>query len=171
MQGLNVGCRRFLIAGTALLAICLAPSIARAQIDAGNIAGIATDQTGGALPGVSVTVRNLANGQMRTVATNAEGRYQVAALTPGRYSVVAELSGFASVVRPELTVNVGSTVDVNIQMALANVSETLTITGEAPLIESTNTSLSNGRDAGSARGIADPEPRLSRPHSPDAGDG
>jgi hypothetical protein len=142
MQGLNVGCRDWSIVGATIITLCLAPSIARAQIDAGNIAGIVTDQTGGALPGVAITVRNLANGQVRTVATNAEGRYQVAALVPGRYSVTAELSGFASVLRPEFTVNVGSTVDVNIQMALANVSETLTITGEAPLIESTNTSLS-----------------------------
>lgn len=132
----------WLVAVATLLMIYLAPSGAQAQIDAGNIAGIATDETGGALPGVSITARNLANGQMRTVVTNAEGRYQVAAVPPGKYSVTAELSGFANVVRPEISVNVGSTVDVNIQMGLATVTETVTVTGAAPLVESTKTSLS-----------------------------
>jgi len=131
-----------LVAAAAFLTICMAPSIAQSQIDAGNIAGIVSDQTGGALPGVSVTARNLANGQIRTVTSNLEGRYQIAALPPGRYSVTAELSGFANVMRPEITVNVGSTADVNIQMGLAGVAETITVSGEAPLVESTKTSLS-----------------------------
>jgi hypothetical protein len=124
------------------LVMCLLGATARAQIDAGNINGLVTDETGGSLPGVTVTARNLATGQIRTVATGADGRYQIAALPPGTYSVTAELSGFANVVRPEITVNVGSTADVNIQMGLATVSENVTVTGEAPIVESTKTTLS-----------------------------
>jgi len=140
MQGLLHRCR--LLAAAAVLAVCFAPSGAQAQIDAGNIAGIATDQTSGALPGVSITVKNLATGTVRTVVSNVEGRYQIAGLPPGRYSVNAELSGFGNVFRPEITVNVGATIDVNIKMGLANMSETVTVTGEAPLVESTKTSVS-----------------------------
>jgi len=140
MQGLLHRCR--LLAAAAVLAVCFAPSGAQAQIDAGNIAGIATDQTSGALPGVSITVKNLATGTVRTVVSNVEGRYQIAGLPPGRYSVNAELSGFGNVFRPDITVNVGATIDLNFQMGLANMSETVTVTGEAPLVESTKTSVS-----------------------------
>jgi hypothetical protein len=140
MQGLLYRCR--LLAGAAALAVCFAPSGALAQIDAGNIAGLVTDQTSAALPGVSVTAKNLATGTVRAVTTNADGRYQIASLTPGKYSVTAELSGFGNVLRPDITVNVGATIDVNFQLGLANIAETVTVTGEAPLVESTKTSIS-----------------------------
>jgi hypothetical protein len=114
-----------------------------AQVDTGSIAGTVTDQTGAALPGVTITVTGTTTGQVRTAVTNEQGRYQVSALQPSRYSVKAELQGFATVLRPEVTVNVGSALDINIPMAVASLAETVTVTGEAPLIESTKTDLSN----------------------------
>jgi hypothetical protein len=115
----------------------------QAQLSTGSINGRITDDTGGALPGVTVTVRNLATNQTRSVPTNESGRYQIQALQPSRYSVTFELQGFATIVRPEVTVNVGSAVDVDVIMKVAGVAETVTVTGEAPLVQSTKTDLSN----------------------------
>lgn len=142
MQGLKRLLRKFLVTGASVLALFLMPCIAEAQLDTGNIAGVVTDETGGTLPGVSITARNLATGQLRTATTNVEGRYQVAGIPPGQYSITAELAGFTNIVRQGITVNVGSTADINVQMKLSSVAESVTVTGEAPIVESTKTSLS-----------------------------
>lgn len=144
MRGSHSGRRGSLI-GVGLVVLVtslIAPSVS-AQIATGSINGLVKDDTGGALPGVSITARNLATGQTRTVVTNESGRYQVTGLQPTRYSVTAEMPGFATVLRPELTVNVGSAIDVDINMKIAAVSETVTVTGAAPLVEGTKTDLSS----------------------------
>lgn len=124
-------------------ALMLAVStVTSAQVDTGAIVGTVTDEQGAALPGVSVTATNTATAQSRTVVTDETGRYRVAALQPSRYSVRAELAGFATVVRPEIAVAVGSVVDVNLEMGLAGLQESITVTAEAPLIESTKAELS-----------------------------
>jgi hypothetical protein len=125
------------------LFLCSAPTALLAQVDTGSISGVVTDQSGAVLPGVTVTITSLTTAQVRTAVTNAQGRYQASALSPSRYSVKAELQGFGTIMRPDVTVNVGSAIDINITMGLATVQETVTVTGEAPLIESTKTALSN----------------------------
>src|SRR6476659_7495248 len=75
----------------------------RAQIDTGGISGTVTDQTGGAMPGATVTVTSATTGQSRTTVTNELGRYQVSALQPSRYEVKVELQGFSTVRRPDVT--------------------------------------------------------------------
>src|SRR5687768_12733063 len=81
---------------------------AYAQIGgAANIAGVITDESGGALPGVSVTITNTANGRAQALVTSSEGRYRAVALQPGPYEVAAELQGFATI-RRSLTLLVGS---------------------------------------------------------------
>ncbi len=120
---------------------CVLP--ASAQIDTGAITGVVTDDSGAAVPGVTVTVTSLATGQMRNAVTNELGRYQVSALQPARYSVKAELQGFATVLRSDVTVNVGTAVDVNFAMKIATVQETVTVTGETALVESSKTGISS----------------------------
>jgi hypothetical protein len=121
----------------------LLPTEASAQLQTGTLTGTVKDESGGLLPGVSITVKNVANGQTRTVTTNETGRYQVIALQPGQYSLDAQLQGFATVSRSGVTVNVGSEIDVDLTMKIASLSESLTVTGEAPLVQSTKTDLSN----------------------------
>src|SRR5579872_3914060 len=103
----------------------LFPAPASAQVDTGNIIGLVTDETGGVLPGVTVTVTNLSTGTTRTTVTGETGRYQVTGLQPAGYSVKAELQGFNTVMRPQVTVNVGARIDVNISLKLASVNETI----------------------------------------------
>jgi hypothetical protein len=95
------------------------------------------------LPGVTITVTSATTGQVRTTVTNELGRYQVSALPPSRYSVKAELQGFSTVMRPEVTVNVGGSIDVNVSMTVATLQETVTVSGEAPLVESKKTDMSS----------------------------
>jgi outer membrane lipoprotein SlyB len=68
-----------------------------AQATTGAIAGTITDTQGGVLPGVTLTVTNADNGNVRTVVTEADGKYRTAGLPPGRYDIRAELQGFSTV--------------------------------------------------------------------------
>jgi hypothetical protein len=94
------------------------------------------------LPGVTITVTYLATKQTRTVITNEEGRYTIAGLPPGRYSMSAEISGFATFLRPEITLYVGSLATIDPVMRVSTLQETITVTGDAPIIESARTDLS-----------------------------
>src|SRR5438477_10098797 len=102
------GLRLVFILSGALL--CATPSVVLAQIDTGAISGLVTDQTGGALPGVTITVTSTTTGQARMAVTNETGRYQVSALQPSRYPVKPELQRLSTAMRPEVTVNGGAPV-------------------------------------------------------------
>jgi hypothetical protein len=122
----------------------LAPSLARAQggTSTASVAGKVSDATGGVLPGVTVTVTSLSTNQQRTVVTNEEGVYRFAGLTPGEYSITAELEGFSKFVQSGIRLQVGGSSDLNVTMRLSNVSESMTVTGQAAIIESAKTDLS-----------------------------
>jgi outer membrane receptor for ferrienterochelin and colicin len=106
------------------------------------MSGKIADDTGAVLPGVTVTLTNLATNQARSTVTSAEGLYRFGALQPARYSLTAELAGFATYARPEITVNVGAAVDLDVVLRLSTVEETVTVTGEAPIVERARTDLS-----------------------------
>src|SRR4026208_612680 len=89
---------------------------AAAQTTNGVISGIVSDAQGGVLPGVTVTGRNIETGITRTVVTESDGRYRLAALPPGRYEVRAELQGFGSANVPEMTLLTGTELNRNITM-------------------------------------------------------
>ena len=130
-----------------LAAVCLSaglgpPAYAQGGTATATLSGRASDDTQGVLPGVTITVTNLATNQTRTVVTNEEGRFTFPALQPGRYSMSAELPGFATFLRPELTLNVGSLATLDIVMRVSTLQETVTVTGDAPIIESARTDLS-----------------------------
>jgi Carboxypeptidase regulatory-like domain/TonB-dependent Receptor Plug Domain/TonB dependent receptor-like, beta-barrel len=116
---------------------------AAAQETTATILGTATDQSGGVLPGVSITVRNLGTSLTRAVVTDSEGRYRVPALPVGSYEIAAQLSGFQSVVRSGIVLTVATEAVVNLMLRLGDLSEQLTVTGEAPLVETTTSVVSN----------------------------
>ena len=80
-----------------VFASLLAGSPAVAQQTEARIAGTISDQNGGVLPGVTVTVTSSATGAARTAVTDEQGRYTITNLPPGTYTVAAELSGFGAV--------------------------------------------------------------------------
>jgi len=125
-----------------LLAVIIATAApATAQQTAGNITGRVTDEQKGALPGVTVTAREVSTGFMRTDVTDGEGLYRLAAVPVGTYDIRYELASFAIHEHKGIIVNVTQTVTLDVSLKLASVSETVTVTGETPLIETSNSAV------------------------------
>src|SRR5258705_1369490 len=97
--------------------------------------GRALDQGDAVLPGVTVTVTNTSTGVVRTSVTNAEGVFYIPGLEPGIYNIKSELPGFQTSVRDRVNLAVNTTITLDFKLALASVTEAVTVTGEAPLIE------------------------------------
>jgi hypothetical protein len=83
----------------AALLACAAGAHVVAQSATASVGGLVTDDTGGALPGVTITVANKGNGVTQTLVTGADGRYRAVALQPAAYDITAELAGFGAVRR------------------------------------------------------------------------
>ncbi len=125
-----------------LFALIAAAFPAAAQTTNGVISGIVSDAQGGVLPGVTVTGRNIETGITRTVVTESDGRYRLAALPPGRYEIRAELQGFGTANVPEMTLLTGTELSRNITMQVQGLNESVTVTGEAPIVEVTKSEVS-----------------------------
>jgi len=123
--------------------LVLSVAVTRAQDTTGTILGTVVDSSGGVLPGVTVTVKNTDTSQSRAVVTDDAGRYRVPLLAPGHYEVTAQISGFQTMVRSGITVTVGQQAVVDARMSLGNVSESITVEGAAPLVETTTGTISN----------------------------
>jgi hypothetical protein len=128
--------RRLLVLGTVLLV----PLAAFAQ--EATLTGTITDSTNAVLPGVTVTALHEATGNRFVAVTDARGVYRIPARA-GSFAITAELSGFTTVQRTGVQLLVGQTAAINLQMAPSNVQETVTVTGEAPLLN-VNTSALGG---------------------------
>ena len=115
---------------------------AAAQGGSGQISGTVRDEQGGALPGVTVTLRNQATGVQRTVVTEPDGTYRFGALAPGRYAVTAELSGFAMTEVRDLEITIGLELTQNFALTLKSLAETVVVTGEAPVVDTTKSEVS-----------------------------
>jgi outer membrane receptor protein involved in Fe transport len=108
---------------------------ARAQVAQAELRGTVTDESGGILPGVTVRATHVETGVVRETLTSDRGSYSMPALPIGSYTVKAELAGFTIVSKEGITLNVGSAALLNFSLKLASVQETITVTGEAPLID------------------------------------
>ena len=113
-----------------------------AQISTATIEGTVSDSTGAVLPGVEVTLTNLDNGQTRLAISGDEGRYTSAQLASGNYEVRAELAGFQAGVRLGLRLLVGQRAVVNFTMEIGSISEEVVVTGEAAMVNTTSSTLS-----------------------------
>ncbi|MGE0816051.1 MAG: TonB-dependent receptor [Vicinamibacterales bacterium] len=128
------------------LSLLLAPCVAFAQVSAttGSINGKVTDNTGGVLPGVTVTASSPSMQGVRTDVTNEAGEYRFPAVPPGTYKLVFELAGFGTVNREGLNVGLGFTATVNIELGVASLQETVTVSGSSPVVDvSTTATTSN----------------------------
>ncbi len=123
--------------------LLLGTGLAFAQANTGTINGRVLDQGGAVLPGVTVTVTNQATGVVRTTVTNEEGVFSMPGLDPGAYNVTTDLAGFAGATRNDVALIVNTTLTIDFQMQVASLQETLTVTGEAPLIEVTQSKVAS----------------------------
>ena len=124
----------------ALLFLAFAvPAVAQQQY--GRLEGAARDAQGLALPGVSVTLSGEAIIGGRNATTDVDGSYRFQALPPGDYTIQFELSGFQTVVFEEVRVVTGATFSVSADMQIATVAETVTVTGESPVVDVKSTGV------------------------------
>lgn len=127
-----------------LMLVLFAAAPALAQEAA--ILGTAVDGTKAALPGVTVTATMIDTGRTAIAVTDERGEYRLRGLAPGRYRVQAELSGFTTVVVTEIELLVGQNRSLPLAMQVAALSETLTVTGEAPLVDVSSSQVSGNVD-------------------------
>ena len=125
-----------------LIGLLFAHAGAAAQIATATLGGVVRDETGGAMPGVTITVRSAATGAVRTATTDSSGRYRVTTLDPGEYEVRAELANFRPVVRTGVILTVGGTTEIEIAMSLGAITALVTVASETPLIEASAVELS-----------------------------
>ena len=118
--------------------LCAAATPALAQQGVAEVGGRVLDEQGGALPGVTVVVTNQDTGIFREVITTGDGSYFAAQLIPGTYMVAAELPGFSRFERRDLILGVGRTVTIDMTLQVGALEETITVTGESPLIDLTS---------------------------------
>ena len=116
------------------LHLCSVP--ARAQFDSATVLGFISDQSGAAMPGVTITLTNPATGIATTAVTDERGQYQFLNVRPGTYSLRSELQGFTTAVASNVTVTVNARQRVDLTMAVGGLGETVEVTGAARLLES-----------------------------------
>ena len=122
----------------AAVLVCAISTSAWAQ-QTGEIFGRVADKSGAVLPGATVTVSGPALIQPRVVTTSETGSYRVPELPIGLYSVSFELAGFRTTVYQDIRVNIGFNAQVNGELELSTVQETVTVTGESPIIDTRET--------------------------------
>ena len=121
-------------------------SAAPASAQDAVVLGTATDTTKASLPGVAITATLINTGRAYSTVTDERGEYRLRGLEAGRYKVQAELSGFSTVVVPDFELLVGQNRTLPFAMQVASLSETLTVTGESPLVDISSTQVSGNVD-------------------------
>jgi hypothetical protein len=138
------------MAATVLALAFAATTTTRAQTvssTTGAINGKVTDASGAVMPGVTVTASSPSMQGVKTDTTNEEGNYRFPAIPPGEYKLVYEIGGFGTVIREGIRVNLGFTASVNIEMSMAGLQETVTVSGQSPVVDVQSTRTATNFDA------------------------
>src|SRR5262249_21795611 len=125
------------------LTICLvlySPPVL-AQSTYGSIAGSVLDSSGAAIADAQVALTNLGTGEKRSQSTGADGLYSFVNLFPGRYKLEVEKSGFKHFTRPEVVVEVNQSASIDVTLQLGDVTQTVEVSAETPLLQSETSSL------------------------------
>jgi Carboxypeptidase regulatory-like domain/TonB dependent receptor len=125
----------------AVVALILTAQPAISQSGAATLTGLIVDDSGGALPGATVTATNLATGVPSVAITNESGSYTIAALLVGSYSVTVELTGFRTTTQSNVTLEARQVARLNFRLAVGAVQETLEVTGSAPILQTETTTV------------------------------
>jgi hypothetical protein len=135
--------KRWFLAALALVLALAAAVPAWAQgggaSSTGTIQGRVTDAQGAVLPGVTVTAASPSMLGVQSTVSSETGNYRFPAVPPGVYTVTYELAGFNTLRREGIQIALGFTANVNVELVLATLQETVTVTGESPIIDTTST--------------------------------
>jgi hypothetical protein len=130
--------------------VCLTAGPAFAQgggaSSTGSISGEVKDNQGGVLPGVTVTATSPAQIGVLTAVTNEAGIYRFPSVPPGEYKLAFELAGFQNLTRDGIRITLGFNAQVNVQLGVASVQETITVSGQSPVIDTSATRMQTNYD-------------------------
>src|SRR6266403_38239 len=126
----------------AILGVLLFSFSLFSQVNTGTISGFVQDSSGAVIAGATVTVRNVDTGTARTVTSDDGGNYRVLSLAIGRYEVRVESDGFRAVVHTGINLVVGQEAVVNLRLELGQLQQEVTVTEEAPIVNTTTASIS-----------------------------
>src|SRR5580692_9963336 len=112
-----------------------------AQTTYGSIAGTVSDASGAAVADAQVTLTNLGTTEKRVAQSGTDGLYAFVNLLPSRYSIVVEKTGFKRITRPEIIVEVGQSVRIDITLQVGDVNQTIEVTAETPLLQAETSSI------------------------------
>jgi hypothetical protein len=121
-----------------MLLLCVS---AFSQGSTGHIVGTVTDANGGAVTGATVTILDVQRGTSRPLTTDESGAYNAPNLTPGTYKVRAEFKGFKTTERQNIVLEVGQEIRVDLSLQPGEQAQTITVTEQVPLVETTNAEL------------------------------
>ncbi len=124
-----------------VVALVATAATAFAQIEQARLLGTVTDAQGAVLPGVTVTATSPALIGSQTTVSEANGKFLLPALPAGTYTLTFELAGFTIFRREGIAVSTGKTLTVDAQLQLASVQESVTVTGESPIVDTTTTKV------------------------------
>jgi len=119
----------------------------------GTVSGDVRDESGAVVAGAKVTVTNEGTGVIRSVTTDAAGRYAVPDLIPGSYQIRAEREGFSTAVRTGITLNVQSEIAIPLVLKVGQVTQQTVVTAEAPIVETENSTLAGLVDSRTVRDL------------------
>ena len=126
----------------AFLFVSLFPAVLLGQGTNATLTGRVADSSKASIVGARVTITNAETGARYTAATNLEGIYTVSILPPGRYKVEVEKPGFRTIVRPDVVLHLQDAVAINFEMSVGAASESITVEAGAPMINTTDASVS-----------------------------
>src|SRR3954463_4009159 len=124
------------------LALLLSALPAKAQVSTGEIFGKVTDSSSAVMPGVTVTLSGAALIQPLVAASSETGAYRFPRIPIGTYAVSFELTGFKKLVRSDIVIQAGFNAEVNAKLEISTVQETVTVSGQSPVVDTQSTSLS-----------------------------
>lgn len=138
-----------------LLILALTPSLtfAQAQANTGTIEGIVTDPSGAAIPNAQVTLKNLGTNFTRIIQTDTDGRFRGLLLPLGPYQVTAKAPNFGTTVREGLDLAVGQTISLTLTLSVSQIDQVVSVTGEAPILETGRVEGSTYLDQRSVRDL------------------
>lgn len=131
--------RRLIVLALLLSLAAASRSAAQSTAINGSVEGVVSDESGAVLPGVTVTVTNLDTGDQRVVVTNESGLYRAPLLPLGKYRVSAELTGFKKFEQTGINISAGQTAVISIKLGVGALSETISVTADAPLVDLSKT--------------------------------
>src|SRR3954468_12732202 len=135
--------RHALLAGFIALAGLLAPRTAHAQVRiTGAITGTVSDNSGAVVPGATVQLVDEGTRQTKDTVTNGQGVFQFPDLNSGRYAVTVTLQGFQTAKFDKIVVEASRSTDLRVKLNVGSMGETVTVSGSAPVLETTQNTIS-----------------------------